>query len=544
MDVAFQSMAQSETKTEKREKGNLLDSDAYLSATGKINIPIGKTDTGEVIVRDLDEIPHILVCGFTGSGKTSFVQTTLAVICKDKPKDDVRLVIYDSKGVEYTAFRNAPQLLIPIIIDRDNAIKAITDLANESQERFKCFAELGCKDLEKYNQRVSGRERKPIIIMILDDYSALDLDRNSLYEFQTILKNGRIAGIHLIVVSSISASKVLQKELISNIPCRISFKLTSKTESKNVLESHGAEMLNVPGEIIYKFQNDFYKCQCAYATFENIEKSMKTANKAPKSITALGAIASAIFSDSTATKKSEKGSANIESDNERLIQAGRFVISSGKASIGELQRYFRIGFNAAARLMDDLEIYGVVGPVSATKPRAILMTTSEWERICSVELGGGNPMSPKHAAPQRGTARESYGKTTGTEEKDDEPKIKLRDFAKFKVDDVELSVSDHKINYTKSIMTRLGPGTISPSFSGSHVTRIIYKKPSFFSKGFFTFEFRPDINIVNPNDSILHADINNISEIIKVEFGSDTDRTIRLFLQQISEDIGIPISKV
>ena len=237
MDVAFQSMAQSETKTEKREKGNLLDSDAYLSATGKINIPIGKTDTGEVIVRDLDVIPHILVCGFTGSGKTSFVQTTLAVICKDKPKDDVRLVIYDSKGVEYTAFRNAPQLLIPIIIDRDNAIKAITDLANESQERFKCFAELGCKDLEKYNQRVSGRERKPIIIMILDDYSALDLDRNSLYEFQTILKNGRIAGIHLIVVSSISASKVLQKELISNIPCRISFKLKSKTESKIQLSS-------------------------------------------------------------------------------------------------------------------------------------------------------------------------------------------------------------------------------------------------------------------------------------------------------------------
>ena len=545
MDVAFQSMTQSENRTDKQTKGNLLESDAYLSATGKINIPIGKTETGEIIVRDLDEIPHILVCGFTGSGKTSFVQTTLAVICQDNPNDEVRLVIYDSKGVEYTAFRNAPQLLLPIITDRDKAIKAISYLSNESQERFKCFAEIGCKDLEKYNQRVSRSEKKPIIIMVLDDYSALDLDRNSLYEFQTVLKNGRIAGIHLIVVSSISASKVLQKELISNIPCKISFKLTSKTESKNVLESYGAEMLSVPGEIIYKFQNDYYKCQCAYATFENIEKTMKTVSGTPASLSVLGTIAKGIFSDSSVRKLDKQEADTDKQQKDMLIQAGRLITSSGKASIGSLQRYFKIGFIAAARLMDDLETHGVVGPESGTKPRAILMTVSEWEQVCSKELRGGKPLPPKPSLVQRSPIYGTASKTVDAEEEDDEPEIKLRNFAKFKVNGIEISVSDHKINYTKPIITRLGPGHISPSFSGSKVTRIIYKKPSFFSgKGFFTFEFSPDVKIEKPNDYLLHVDLNNISEVIKVEFGTDADRTIQLFLQQISEDIGIPISRV
>ena len=144
-------------------------------------------------------------------------------------------------------------------------------------------------------------------------------------------------------------------------------------------------------------------------------------------------------------------------------------------------------------------------------------------------------------SPIYGTA----SKTVDAEEEDDEPEIKLRNFAKFKVNGIEISVSDHKINYTKPIITRLGPGHISPSFSGSKVTRIIYKKPSFFGgKGFFTFEFSPDVKIEKPNDYLLHVDLNNISEDIKVEFGTDADRTIQLFLQQISEDIGIPISRV
>lgn len=541
MEVAFQSVPKTEKQNILQEQGNLLDSSAYLSATGKINIPIGKTEAGEVIVRDLDDIPHMLICGFTGSGKTAFVQTMLAVICKNNPPD-VELIIYDSKGVEYTPFRNDPHLMLPIITERAKAVSAIEFLALESQDRFRKFAELGCKDLDRYNQMVSGVQKLPVIVFVLDDYSALNLERDELYQFQTVLKNGRIAGIHAVVISSISVAKVLQKELISNIPCRITFKLTSKTESKNVLESYGAEMLNVPGEMIYKFQSDFIKCQCAYATFENINGAMRTTKLPPAGLSALGDIAAGFFSDAAPEKKTEA----VREDNridDLLIEAGNMITLSGKASIGYIQLMLKIGFNRAARLMDELETHGVVGPEMGTKAREILMNDRDWERYCA-EKGWSNP-TPSHNRSTVPYSSASYGsKPMQAVEKNEEPEIQMRNFATFEVDGVKMSVSDNRIKYTKPIMTRLGQGTISPSFTGSSVTRIVYKKPSFFSKGFFTFEFKPDTKIENPNPSLLFADISNISEIIKVQFGSGTDRTIQLFLQQISQDIGIPITRV
>lgn len=129
-------------------------------------------------------------------------------------------------------------------------------------------------------------------------------------------------------------------------------------------------------------------------------------------------------------------------------------------------------------------------------------------------------------------------------EEDAEPEIKLRDFAEFTIDKTSISIHDHEIHFTKPIMTRLGPGTITPTFSGKNVTGLIYKKPSMFSKGYMTFEFDPRTNIKNENPYLLQADISNISEIIKIEFNSGQDRMIRLFLQQLSEDIGIPIKRV
>ena len=524
---------------------NLLESQAFTLAEGKINVPIGRRESGEIIVRDLDSIPHILVCGFTGTGKTAFVQTMLAVICKTTSPNDIKLVIYDSKGVEYIPFRNSAHLLLPVIKEKNKAISVIEYIAKESQGRFTKFAEAGSKDLDSYNHMVGEAGKLPTIIMIIDDFAMLELDRDEMYQFLTIVKNGRIAGIHLIVVSSISATKVLQKELISNIPCRISFKVTSKAESRTVLEAHGAETLSVPGEMIYKFQNDFIKCQCAYATYENIGNALMANYKPAASISELGAVAASVFSkpERTESKAMEPNSDFLP--DELLIEAGRHVTISGKASIGHLQRILRIGFNRAARLMDMLESYGVVGPEMGTLAREILMTPSEWEKYCMEHFTNGKSLPPISTPASSLSEKKLYTSSEILDgEADEEPEVALRSFAEFDVQGTSLSISNNEINYSKPIMTRMGQGTLNASFSGCNIRRIIYRKPSYFKKGFFTFEFNPGTGIKNANPGLLYADHNNVSEVIKVEFGFAEDKTIKLFLQQISEDIGMPISKV
>lgn len=529
---------------------NLLDSSEYLSAQGKIVIPMGMTEQGDMLIRDLSSIPHILVCGFTGTGKTAFVQTIMSVMLSKQSPSDIKLIIYDSKRIEYGLFSNTPHLFVPIIYDRDKAIAMLNFLAEESRRRFRLFAEARCKDYEKYNSLQRDDTKKlSEIFFVIDDFSSLSLDKNDMYEFLNVVKNGRIAGIHLIVISSMASTKVLQKELISNIPCRICFRLSSKTESRNILEQSGAEELFVPGEMIYKFQNDSCKCQCAYATYENIDAVMKSVNQAVASVTALGLEAAMFFSDVSVPSRASDGVSNIEYD-ELLADAAESVIDSQKASIGLIQRKFRIGFGRAARIMDQLQSIGVVSEEYGTTPRDVLMTIDEWNDMCSErglkQIKQSALQARSISNPMEGQSRYTAKSFTGNtdKEKDEEPEIKLRDFAEFTIDRTSISIHDNEIHFTKPIMTRLGPGTITPSFSGKKVTGLIYKKPSLFSKGYMTFEFDPRTKIDNNNPYLLQADINNISEIIKIEFNSSQDRMIRLFLQQLSEDLGVPIKRV
>lgn len=532
---------------------NLLESKEFVSASGLINVPLGQTDRGDVIVRDLSDIPHILIGGFTGTGKTSFVQTIIATISKTCSPQDVKLVIYDSKGIEYLPFRNLPHLLNSIINNREDGIKSIKTLARASEARFTKFAGMGCKDLDSFNRNVGSDKKMPVIIAVFDDYSSLDLDKEAVADFMTVLKNGRIAGIHAIVVSSISSSRVLQKELISNIPCRISFKVTTAAESRSLIESAGAEKLYVPGEMIYKFQNDFCKCRCAYSSYDNIEASMRKLTNSMVGVHELGTIAANIFMNMPRPKTEPISIADDEGRDDLYAEAGRYVINSGKASIGYLQRMLKIGFNRAARLMDQLAEDGVVGCESGTMARDILMDIEEFETFVAnnydykpsykMPLGDSLKRIDSGEASKTGVSLGS-GIIGSLLKEQDEPEIKLRDFPEFNIEGYTIGVSNHKINYSKPIMTIKGPGHLNSSFSGSIIANIIYRKPSFRSKGYFTFEFTSKANIVNQNKDLLYADSHNISNVVMVEFSKDSDKRVRAFLQQLSEDVGIPISSV
>lgn len=538
MAVAFQNNRGVQVQSASDE--NLLESEEYLSAKGKINVPLGATETGELIVRDLSTIPHILVCGFTGTGKTAFVKTLISVILSKQSPVDVKMVIYDTKRIDYNQFSGVPHLMCPIISEREKAISMLKYLADESRRRFDLFANNGCKDYEKYNaMQLDETKKLPELFVVLDDFASLQLDKNEAYDFLNVLRNGRIAGIHAIVISSMASTKTLQKELISIIPCRICFRLSTRAESRTVLEQSGAEELFVPGEMIYKFQNDCYKCQSAYATYENIGSVMRSIGRSITSVSSLGIEASMLFADLTSgLKKTDSGF--DEGYDDLISDAAEEIITSQKASIGLLQRKFRIGFNRAAHIMDQLEDIGVVGPEMGTKPRVIIMDIDDWNREC--ETNGLKKISKSNINRPLYSSTTRYVPTSTPKPKeDDEPKVKLREFAEFAIGESTLSVHDHQIHYTKPVMTKLGKGHLTASFSGSNVIGLIYKKPSFFSSGYMTFEFDSDINIKNENPYLLQADKNNISDVIKIEFGSGQDRLIRLFLQQLSEDIGVPI---
>ena len=481
------------------------------------------------------------MCGFTGTGKTAFVKTLISVILTNQSPLDVKMVIYDTKRVDYSQFANAPHMLFPIIYEHDKALAMLKYLADESRKRFDLFANSGCKDYERYNDFQTDNTKKlPEIFVVLDDFAFLQLNRNEAYDFLNVLRNGRIAGIHAIVISSMASTKTLQKELISIIPCRICFRLSTRAESRTVLEQSGAEELFVPGEMIYKFQNDYYKCQSAYATYENIDNVMKGVNKVSANVALLGIEASMLFADLSPEFGTANGNTDVGYD-DLISDAAELIINSQKASIGLLQRKYKIGFNRAAHIMDQLEEIGVVGAEMGTKPRIILMDIDDWNRDC--ESKGLKRINKTVVNASSYSSSKRYNPIQKPDE-DDEPKVKLRDFAEFAIGGSTLSVHDHQIHYTKPVMTKLGQGHLTASFSGSNVIGLIYKKPSIFSSGYMTFEFDSNINIKNENPYLLQADKSDISDVIKIEFGTGQDRLIKLFLKQLSEDIGVPIKNV
>ena len=533
---------------------NILESDEFLSAEGKLVVPFGTTESEELIARDLSDIPHILVSGFTGSGKSTFVRTLLSVVISEHSSGDVNVLIYDSKRIEYMLFNGLPHIINPIVCEPKKAVAILRWLAMETNKRLDLLVNNSCKDYKKYNEIQKESSKKMIdIIVVLDDIASLKLTKDDINDFISVLRNGRIVGIHVIVVSSMATTKSFQKELISIIPCKVCFKLPTKAESKAILERWGAESLIVPGEIIYKYQNDYYKCKSVYASYENIEKVMKGVARNSLSVELLGKELKRLFSDVKDCDKSNY----CNGYDEYLVQAGKYVIENNKASIGMIQRMFKIGFNRSARILDQLAELGVVGPEMGTGPREVLVTEEQFEEIVddTFSFDSRNYVEKLTSVKNRDcemTNNVSGEVQTYEQSKDkkiqeelEEPDIKLRDFAKFSVGDIKLSIHDNKISYTTTSIAKDGKRyLIDTDFYGDKVKGVVYKKPSLFSTGYLTFEFDSSTTISNGSPELFEVDLNNLSNVISIKFKLNQDRIIKLFMKQISEDIGVPIKYV
>ena len=532
MDGAFKVLESEKETSSAQQKDNLLLSEDYMSYVGDIAIPLGLKSDGSTIIEDFGNIPHALVSGCTGSGKTSFVQMMLAVMCEKYTSEEIEICIYDSKGVEYLPFRSVPHLSHSISNNQDTAMEIIDYLEREASNRMELLAELGCKNLMTYNDRCSSSEKKPVVFSVFDDISSLSFDRDEVNKVQNIIKNGRVVGIHLIIVSSLAATKAFQKDLISNVPCKITFRLSSKAESKAILDSYEAEGLYAPGEMIFKYQNQLHRCMCAYSSYENIERAMKK-HVRPLASSEIDKAIKKLF-DGMTDNVNVDNRENPSFADELIPEAALYIIRSNKASIGYLQRELKIGFSRAARIMDLLADYGVVGQEQGTKPRDILMTEEMWNDFCNYKSRNASG----NTAVKYVSNIESIDHTSTSNGIPD--KI-LRPYRLINVGDIKLSVSNNKIVYKKPVVTPKGPGTLTSEIPGDMISRIIYKKPTFISKGYFTFEFKSAANIINNNPDLLYANNNNISDVVKVFFGQESIADVVGFLRHISEDIRIPI---
>ena len=501
-------------------------STAYAqNQNGEIRLSLGCDANGEAFNQDLCSIPHFLVCGFSGAGKTTFIQSVMSQICATQSPDDVRFIIYDSKAIDYSVFNGTPHMLLPVITDERKAAGAIQWLNTEVQRRIKALFDAGTKDIAGYNRKAATK--LPRIFAIFDDFSSTSLDTQSVAALANVLKNGRVAGIHCVIATSMPSSQALPKDIISNLPCRISFCVSSRADSRVAIEQNGAENLQVPGEMIFKYQNIFTKCQALYVPFADVQATMKSlCRKQKKDLNQLGNMAANIFADEKAAQKEDAD--ELDGD-EMLPAAVDVVLETGQASAAMLQRRLRLGYARAARLIDEMEEKGLVGPFTGSKPRTILITREQWDAMRGV--------APKPAARQQ-------NHTTPKPAAAKELPIRLRDFSEFSVANGTISVYGNEVHVSKKVMTRYGSGTTTAHFTGDSFSALIYKKPRLFSPGYMEFKFKEKAAFTNNDPHLVDVSQSNIAEFLRSEFSSAQAKIVHRFLLQLAEDARVPINEL
>lgn len=490
---------------------------------GDILLSLGCEENGKTFTQNLSSIPHFLVCGFSGAGKTSFVQSVMTQICSMQTPDDVRFIIYDSKAIDYSVFNGTPHMLLPVITDERKAAGAVQWLNTEVQRRIKALFDAGTKDIAGYNRKAATK--LPRIFAIFDDFSSASLDAQTVTALTTVLKNGRVAGVHCVIVTSMPSSQALQKDIISNLPCRISFCVSSRADSRVAIEQNGAENLQVPGEMIFKYQNIFTKCQAAYLPFADVQATMKgLCKQQKKDLNQLGNMAANIFAE----EKSSQCTDELDGD-EMLPACVDIVLETGQASVSMLQRRLKLGYARAARIVDEMEEKGIVGPFQGSLPREILITKQQWDAMRGV--------TSKPVVKQQSSVAE---KRTVAKE----PPITLRDFSEFSVANGTISIYGNEVHVSKKVMTRYGSGTTTAHFTGDSFSALIYKKPRLFSPGYIEFKFKEKAAFTNNEPHLVDVKQSDIAEFLRSEFSSAQAKLVHKFLLQLAEDARVPITEL
>ena len=375
----------------------LVESRTFKDAKSKISFAVGKDLNGQVVVSDIAKMPHVLIAGATGSGKSVCINTLIMSILYKASPEDVRLIMIDPKVVELSVYNGIPHLLLPVVTDPKQASASLQWAVNEMMRRYECFKDLQVRDMTGYNKVLSedpsyaGSEvhkKMPQIVIIVDELADLMMVASKEVEESIcrLAQLARAAGIHLILATQRPSVNVVTGLIKANMPSRIAFAVSSGIDSRTILDMVGAEKLLGKGDMLF-YPQSYTKparVQGAFVSDDEVKRVVEFLKSQtvgdPYDDTARRSVENPSVSGSNGS--SGGGFAAPESDNgfdPLFYEAGKSIIEKEKASIGMLQRIHKIGFNRAARIMDQLSEAGVVGPEEGTKPRQILMTMDEFE---------------------------------------------------------------------------------------------------------------------------------------------------------------------
>ena len=368
----------------------MFESQEFKEHPSDIAFAVGKDIGGQTIVTDIAKMPHLLIAGATGSGKSVCINTLImSIIYKSNPSD-VRLIMVDPKVVELNAYNGIPHLLIPVVTDPKKASAALNWAVMEMTERYNKFAEAGVRDLKGYNEKVAevahlndeNYQKLPQIVIIVDELADLMMVAPGEVEdaICRLAQMARAAGLHLIIATQRPSVNVITGLIKANIPSRIAFAVTSQIDSRTIIDGSGAEKLLGKGDMLF-FPSGYPKPVRVQGAFIS-DKEVSTVVEFLKKNNTEAQYSEDIRDRITNAKPGDAGM-GMGGGNERddyFAEAGKFIIEKDKASIGMLQRVYKIGFNRAARIMDQLAEAGVVGPEEGTKPRKILMSQEQFEQ--------------------------------------------------------------------------------------------------------------------------------------------------------------------
>lgn len=368
---------------------DLLESKEFQNSKSPISFAVGKDIAGKVVVSDIAKMPHLLVAGATGSGKSVCINTLIMSIIYKADPDDVKLILVDPKVVELSVYNGIPHLMIPVVTDPKKAAGALNWAVAEMEKRYKLFAEYNVRDLKGFNEKAArgetgegDRKKLPQIVIIIDELADLMMVAPGEVEgaICRLAQLARAAGLHLILATQRPSVNVITGLIKANMPSRIAFSVSSGVDSRTIIDMNGAEKLLGKGDMLF-YPSGYPKPVRVQGSFVSDKEVQKVVDYL------IDKNGNTSYSEELQEqiKTSQPGSgpaASSEGGDDRdtyFAEAGRLIIDKEKASIGMLQRMFKIGFNRAARIMDQLAEAGVVGPEEGTKPRKVLMTKEEFE---------------------------------------------------------------------------------------------------------------------------------------------------------------------
>ena len=373
-----------EIENEQREMvgiREIIESDEFQNHKSKLAFTVGRDIGGKAVVADIAKMPHMLIAGATGSGKSVCINSIIiSLLYKAKP-EEVKLIMVDPKMVELGNYNGIPHLMIPVVTDPTKASAALQWAVAEMTDRYKKFAKAGVRDIGAYNAKMKKERQKgeilPQIVIIIDEMADLMMVASSQVEdaICRLAQLARAAGMHLILATQRPSVNVITGLIKANIPSRIAFMVSSQVDSRTIIDMAGAEKLVGNGDMLFKPQdlNKPKRIQGPFVSDEEVEKVIAYVKRQ----------GGEAHYDEALTNHLEKGTAGgfDDDEDELIMDAIETVVDAGQASVSMLQRRFRIGYNRAARIIDALEARGIIGPADGSRPRQVLLSEEEFRQM-------------------------------------------------------------------------------------------------------------------------------------------------------------------